>query len=55
MTIDLSVFVPALPEDPVTNLASVIAPDETFTDPMPTNNIATDGPDARGVFRNGFD
>lgn len=41
-------------EAPVTNLASVTPP-ATITDPNPNNNVATDGPDRRGVFRNGFE
>jgi len=54
-TIDLTLFVPPLPEFPVTNLASVVAPQDSATDPVPENNVATDGPDAKGVFRSDFE
>jgi uncharacterized delta-60 repeat protein/uncharacterized repeat protein (TIGR01451 family) len=42
------------PETPISNLASV-APPTIITDPNLNNNVATDGPDIRGIFRNGFE
>lgn len=44
----------ALPESPVSNMATITVPN-TFNDTDPGNNIATDGPDVRGIFRDGFD
>ncbi len=41
-------------ETPISNLASVTPP-ATITDPNTANNIASDGPDLRGIFRDGFD
>ncbi|AVP96254.1 hypothetical protein C7S18_03185 [Ahniella affigens] len=41
-------------EAPVSNLASVTPP-AAISDPNPNNNVATDGPDRRGVFRDGFE
>ncbi len=40
-------------ETPIANIASVTPP-ASMTDPNLTNNVASDGPDLRGVFRNGF-
>jgi len=42
------------PETPVTNTASVTPP-ANITDANPNNNVASDGPDVRGIFRNGFE
>ena len=42
------------PETPVSNIAS-LTPPAGFTDPNLGNNVATDGPDVRGVFRHGFE
>jgi len=50
----LSAELAPLPEDPVFNLASVSMP-APMSDPTPANNVASDGPDVRGVFRNGFE
>lgn len=50
----LSAELAPLPEDPVFNLASVSVP-APLSDPVLANNVASDGPDVRGVFRNGFE
>ncbi len=42
------------PETPIANSASVTPP-ANITDPNLNNNIASDGPDIRGIFRNGFE
>jgi len=44
----LSATVATLPETPLSNSATVTAPDSTIS-------TATDGPDTVGIFRNGFD
>lgn len=49
----LTALVAVLPETPVSNLASVTAPGPV-TDPNLANNVASDGPDVRGIFRSGF-
>lgn len=49
----LTATVAALPETPVSNLASVTPP-VPIDDPQLSNNVATDGPDLRGLFRDGF-
>lgn len=54
VTFTVSADWPALPEEPVSYTALATVP-TGFTDPVPTNNLATDGPDQRGVFRSGFD
>ncbi len=41
-------------ETPISNVASVTPP-AAITDPNLNNNVASDGPDIRGVFRNGFE
>lgn len=50
----LTATVAALPETPVSNLASVTPP-SPIDDPQLGNNVATDGPDIRGLYRNGFE
>jgi trimeric autotransporter adhesin len=52
--INFSALPVAGPETPVSNIASVIPP-AGITDPSLSNNVATDGPDVRGVFRNDFE
>ena len=52
--IDLNALLAPFPEDPVSNVASV-QPSAAITDPDLSNNIASDGPDIRGVFRDGFE
>lgn len=52
--IDLSAVLAPLPEDPVMNVAAVAVP-ASMLDPDPDNNVASDGPDQRGVFRDGFE
>ncbi|MBP8296545.1 MAG: hypothetical protein KAX84_10595 [Burkholderiales bacterium] len=54
VTFLLTATVAPLPETPVSNLVSVTLP-APFTDPNLQNNVATDGPDIRGLFRDGFD
>ncbi|HWS28057.1 MAG TPA: putative Ig domain-containing protein, partial [Xanthomonadales bacterium] len=54
VTILLTATVAALPETPVSNLVSVTLP-APFTDPNLQNNVATDGPDIRGLFRDGLE
>ena len=54
LTFLLTATVAPLPETPVSNLVSVTLP-TPFNDPNLQNNVATDGPDVRGLFRNGFD
>ena len=44
----------ALPETPVSNIASVTLP-ATITDPELNNNVASDGPDIRGLFPDGLE
>ena len=41
-------------EMPVSNIASVTPP-AAISDPNLNNNVATDGPDIRGIIRNGFE
>lgn len=41
-------------ETPISNIASVTPP-AGITDPSLSNNVATDGPDLRGIFRNAFE
>ena len=50
----ISAVIAPLPEEPVFNLASVAVPAQML-DPNLSNNVATDGPDVRGVFRDGFE
>ncbi len=45
--------VAALPETPISNIASVTPP-AGVTDPNLSNNVASDGPDIRGIFRAEF-
>ena len=54
LAITLRVPVPALPETPLTNSASISVP-AAWRDTNATNDSATDGPDARGIFRSGFE
>ena len=54
ITLTLQVSVPTLPETPVTNTATVSVPID-IADVAPANNTATDGPDARGIFRSSFE
>ena len=42
------------PETPITNIAS-ITPPAGVSDPNLANNVASDGPDIRGIFRDGFE
>ena len=44
----------ATPETPLSAMVSVQS-SAAITDPVPGNNVATDGPDLRGLFRNGFE
>ncbi len=50
----LTASVAALPETPVSILVSAEVP-TPFTDPDTASNVATDGPDLRGVFRDGME
>jgi uncharacterized repeat protein (TIGR01451 family) len=50
----LTATVAALPETPVSNIASVTLP-AAITDPELGNNVASDGPDIRGLFRDGLE
>ncbi len=50
----LTATVAAFPETPVSNIASVAVP-APITDPVLNNNVASDGPDVRGVFRDGME
>lgn len=49
----VSATVPKSPETPLLTTATVSLSD-TFNDPQPGNNAASDGPDPVGVFRDGF-
>jgi len=42
------------PDTPITNIASVTPP-AGINDPNLANNVASDGPDIRGIFRDGFE
>lgn len=50
----LTATVAALPETPVSNVAAV-SPPVPIDDPQLGNNVASDGPDIRGLYRNGFE
>jgi Putative Ig domain/Domain of unknown function DUF11 len=50
----LTATLATLPEIAVSAVASVTPP-AAITDPALDNNVASDGPDTRGVFRNGWD
>ena len=50
----LTATVAALPETPVSNIASVTPP-AAISDPQLSNNVASDGPDIRGLFRDGLE
>jgi len=50
----LTALVAPLPETPVSNVTSVTPP-SPIVDPNLNNNVASDGPDVRGVFRDGFE
>jgi YVTN family beta-propeller protein len=50
----LSALLAPLPEDPVSNVAAVAVP-ASINDTDLANNTAADGPDVRGVFRDGFE
>lgn len=50
----LTTSVAPLPELPVGNTATVAVPNDV-ADPSPANNAATDGPDARVLFRDDFE
>jgi uncharacterized repeat protein (TIGR01451 family) len=52
--INFSALPIAGPETPISNIASVTPP-AGITDPSLNNNVATDGPDLRGIFRNAFE
>jgi hypothetical protein len=54
LQITLSAQVPALPETPLSNNASVSAP-ATWRDTDSSNDSASDGPDVRGIFRDGLE
>ena len=51
---ELTATVAALPETMIMNVASVTAP-TPIDDPNLADNVASDGPDLRGLFRNGFE
>ncbi len=50
----LTTTVASMPETPVSNIASVSLP-AAITDPELGNNVASDGPDIRGLFRDGLE
>ena len=50
----LTAEIAELPETPVSNMASVTAPGPV-SDPILSNNVATDGPDVRGIIRASFE
>ena len=50
----LNARVAELPETPVSNIVS-ITPPNAIDDPSMNNNVASDGPDVRGVFRDSFE
>ncbi len=52
--ITITALLAPLPEDPVSNIASVSLP-SAMSDPQLANNIASDGPDTRGIFRDQFE
>ena len=54
VTFLLSATVAALPETPVSIVVSAEVP-APFEDPNLQSNVATDGPDLRGLFRNGLE
>ena len=54
VTFVLTATVAATPETPVSVLVSATLP-APYTDPDLQSNVATDGPDLRGLFRNGFE
>ena len=54
VTFRLTANVAVLPETPVSILVSAEIP-TPFTDPNTASNVATDGPDMRGVFRDGME
>ncbi len=54
VTFVLTATVAATPETPVSLLVSATLP-APYTDPDLQSNVATDGPDLRGLFRNGFE
>ncbi|MFO1496372.1 MAG: fibronectin type III domain-containing protein [Lysobacterales bacterium] len=51
---ELTATITAVPEVPVSNLASVTVP-APLMDSNTANNVATDGPDVVGIFRDGFE
>jgi trimeric autotransporter adhesin len=54
VTFALTALVAATPETAISTIASVTPP-PAIDDPMLTNNVGSDGPDIRGLFRNGFE
>ncbi len=55
VNLQVTALVAAQPEgDPVFNSASVSTP-VSLTDPVAANNLATDGPDQRGLLQDGFE
>lgn len=54
LAIQISALLAPLPEDPVSNVAAITIP-VAMTDSDPSNNVASDGPDARGIFRDEFE
>jgi YVTN family beta-propeller protein len=52
--IQLDAALAALPEDPVFNVAAVSVP-ASIIETDPGDNTASDGPDVRGIFRDGFE
>ena len=54
MQILLSALPAPGPDLPLSNTATVTPP-AGISDGNPANNSATDGPDVRGLFRNGFE
>jgi uncharacterized repeat protein (TIGR01451 family) len=54
VTLQLTATVLLVSETPVSNIVSVDVPN-SVNDTNLANNVASDGPDLRGIFRNGFD
>jgi len=54
VVIDIDAVLAAFPEDPVSNVAAIEVPD-SVSDPDLANNVASDGPDIRGIFRDEFE
>lgn len=54
VAIQISALLAPLPEDPVSNTAAVSLP-AAMSDTNLANNVASDGPDLRGIFRDSFE